>query len=94
MTSILILDPVYLNNRRYLKIKRYYRIKKNHVSLGNKVDDRQENSLTKYYCIRSKLTVFKKCLMFPFKEVYSCSYLQLIQSVFYPAINSLINPLC
>ena len=37
--------------------------------LENKLYDRKESSLTKCYCIRSKLTVLKKFLMFPFKTV-------------------------
>ena len=34
--------------------------------LENKFYQRKERSLTKYYCIRSKLTVFLKFLTFPF----------------------------
>ena len=34
---------------------------------GNKIHDKKASSLIKYYCIRSKLAVFKEFLMFPFK---------------------------
>ena len=45
----------------------------------NKFHDRKESSLTKYYCIRRKLTVIKTFLTFSFKRAaklhfmhYSC----------------------
>ena len=34
----------------------------------NKFNDRKENPLTKYYCVRGKLTVFKKIPTFPFND--------------------------
>ena len=34
----------------------------------NKFNDRKENPLTKYYCVRRKLTVFKKIPTFPFND--------------------------
>ena len=36
---------------------------------GNKLYGRKESFLTKYYCIRSKLTVFQKFLTFSFKAI-------------------------
>ena len=42
--------------------------------MENKFYDGRESSLTKYYCIRSKLTVFKKFLTFPFKLISMIVY--------------------
>ena len=38
--------------------------------LENRFYDRKESSLTKYYCIRSKLTVFQKFIVFAFKKTW------------------------
>ena len=55
-------------------------------SLKNKFHDRKESSLTKYYRIRSKLTVFEKCLTLSFKDI------KLIEAFIHPEV--LIDNLC
>ena len=49
--------------------QRYNRISKLTPFWGNKLYGRKESFLTKYYCIRSKLTVFQKFLTFSFKAI-------------------------
>ena len=47
---------------------RYNRMYKTKLFSDNKFNDRKENPLTKYYCVRGKLTVFKKIPTFPFND--------------------------
>ena len=57
MTSILMLDIVYLNNTQSLKIA--LQENKTHV-FSRETSFIKESSLTKYHCIKSELTIFVK----------------------------------